>query len=345
MTLSKPMPPEETKQELSDVKDQEVDSSTTQTDVNQNKEADPSAAEKEGVKEEPQTTDEIVDAIKDKYKEDKASSPDGEVKLDNLNSPEGEAEVAKEEATEAKKTEEAVPYQRFKEVNEKATALEEPATRMRQVEAYCSARGLDGADFQAGLDIMAAIKNDPKKAREMLLPIMEQLSIQTGDGLPKDLRQGVEDGVITPEHAKELAQLRLRSQNLERQGKFSQEQQAARHHASLVQGLESWDVSKRKMDLTFKPKTNGEPDGLYEQFEAKLAYLLRTNQVNTVQDAVRLAEQAYESVTAYTKRLLPQAQPKKVLRSSGSSTTAKETIDTSKPGWAHRVKDQIAARY
>ena len=147
-----------------------------------------------------------------------------------------------------------------KEKNEDAIkALEPKAKTFDELTVYLRENNLARDDFQQGLTIMAAIRNDPAKAFELLRPVMERLELTVGERLPEDLKAKVEAGTIDADTAKELARTRGaaaiakgRAETLEqRQARETEERQRAADDGqlqSVVDTLNSWDVEWMKRD-------------------------------------------------------------------------------------------------
>jgi hypothetical protein len=76
----------------------------------------------------------------------------------------------------------------------------------RRLVGFVNQNGLETAEVNTGLGIMAAMKNDPEAALRLLEPYYIALLSQTGRGtLPADLQKAVDDGEITEPHARRLA--------------------------------------------------------------------------------------------------------------------------------------------
>ena len=348
-----------------DVKVSDADSSTAAENATADVKQETDSSKSQDVKE--QSLGDVVSSVLDKYKEKEETKPEETAKdssteekeeglvSDPNQTSEKKEEVKVEEAKDEpadqlppedeKKHEDAVPYSRFEEVNKRVKDLEEPATRMRAIETFCQQKGIAPDDFQAALDFMAALREDPKKARTLLQPIVEQLDVVTGAGLPADLSKEVEDGLITAERAKELAMLRLSKNGLEQGSKLDAEQRERSSQQALANALNTWDSSKRQVLPDFKPKSNGEPDGIYEVFQAKFMQAWQSTPVKSIEDAIALAEKAFKDTMGFVERFKPAPKVQKMIKSTGSSKTAEPVIDSSKPGWARKVAAQVTSRY
>lgn len=99
--------------------------------------------------------------------------------------------------------------QKAKEMNEAAIKdLEPKAKTYDQLSSFITESNLSKDDFQQGLAIMRAVRNDPHEAYKLLRPVMEQLETTLGERLPDDLKAKVEAGHIDEATARELARAR-----------------------------------------------------------------------------------------------------------------------------------------
>lgn len=314
---------------VTDVKETATDSSskaTTQTDAKPKSMADAvdqMLVEKHGIKPVSSTED----------------APDGKIQdLNPTKKDEEKVEVKEDDKIEEKSEEKVedkgpVPYERFSEVVNKHKELEtnfkevEPYVQAQKgLETYCAQHGITNDDFRSGMEIIALLKADPEAALAKLKPIYEGLQTLKGEVLPADLQQEVTDGVIPLERAKEIAQLRAQTKFGSERAKLTaqQQQQQAQQNliSSMQQGLNTWQQSKAS-DPDYKQKKDlNSPDGMYELVNDKWLNLMSLKQPKTAQEAVALAEQAYQAVKKSFAAMLPKPPPRKSLSSNGSSTTA-----------------------
>lgn len=100
-----------------------------------------------------------------------------------------------------------------KEKNEEAiNALTPKGETYDQLTTFLRDSSISGEDFTALLEIGAAVKNDPFKAYEMLLPVMQRLETMVGERLPQDLQNAVTQGQMTEEAAKQIAKARAKAE-------------------------------------------------------------------------------------------------------------------------------------
>jgi hypothetical protein len=126
-----------------------------------------------------------------------------------------------------------------KEKNEAAIRDLEPKAKAHDgLLGYFSENNLGQEDVSAGLQIMAAIRNDPRRAYDMLRPVMDRLEATVGAKLPADLQGKVDSGLLDPAIAAELAKARA-GEGLEKQRRAEAEARAARDR-------EAREVEERK---------------------------------------------------------------------------------------------------
>jgi hypothetical protein len=196
------------------------------------------------------------------------------------------------------------------------------------------------------LKLLILLTTDPKKAREQLTPIVEQLDVITGASLPADLQRKVDASVIDVETAQEIARLRLSKGQVEQQNRFTQEQAQRQTEQTLRETMTSWDQAKRIADTAFKPKLQvADPDGRYEIFQAKLALNWQLTPPASVKDVVALMEKSYSEVNGYEKRFEQTKPKRKVLPPHGGSRNAEESVDYEDPQWARKVARKVVSRY
>jgi hypothetical protein len=260
-------------------------------------------------------TNNTEEEAKDKKKEDSET-----VEGEDENAPEDEQEVAKD----------PIPYERFhekvQEVAEKTNEvarLTPLAKRGEIIQNYQQTNGINDNELVDALEFAKLLKTDPETFAKKMMPVLEGIGYLTGDKLPDDLakqaaviKENVESGALPKETAdvllnglKETAKLRAQlkyggeRQKLTEQQR--QQQAIVENNKALADALTGWATSVNKKDPSFKPKTNGEADGLFEMVDAKMTHLQQmrdaenklVHPVRTPADMVKLAQMAYDAVT------------------------------------------------
>ncbi len=361
-------------QSSGDVKQDQQTSSTADDDNSEQQ----SSTEDVNSEEKSESVEDIKSRINEKYRKDKneknekkegeASSPDPEKKksedLDKILTPEEqqakqkaekEAELVKSDADlkdlDPKKP---VPYERFKDViakkNDAVKQLETSKPlieRATQIQQFMQKSQLIDTDLNTALEVVALIKSNPQEGVKKLEELKQQLLLQTGDRLPDDLQNELNEGLITEQAAKREAKLRAQLEQGKQQEITQAEQKTVQLRNSLTSEVNNWTQQTQAKDPDFKPKAApADPDGKYEFVFSRFLQLWQTVPVKTIAEAVGLADRAYNEVNGFVTRVQPKPRqmkrPVSIQRSSRTNNNGEgsEGIDFSKPGWAHRVAQQ-----
>jgi hypothetical protein len=127
---------------------------------------------------------------------------------------------------------------------------------------------------------------------------------------------------LDPEIAKETAKLRMAQRHQQWNQQGVQQQQAQLQQQSLAGAVDQWDFALRKRDTAFHPKAAPNAvDGKYEFVTMKLAQLMRSSPPQTMEQAVKLADQAYTEVNSFYASVLPKPTVRKApLRSTNAAS-------------------------
>lgn len=188
------------------------------------------------------------------------------------------------------------------------------AAQAETLNTYCRTNGIAPKQLQEALEFVALINSNPAEAAKRLDPIMQQLQSFTGDRLPADLAAEVEEAKLTPERAKEIAQLRsAKTFDANRSAQTAQQQFVN----SAFQAAEAWETQKKTADPDYASKR--------ELVNDRLNRLLTDpkNEIKAVSDITALLERAYTEITKETRRFSPAPTRRKNLSSNGSSSSAK----------------------
>lgn len=127
---------------------------------------------------------------------------------------------------------------RANRINKDALAKMEPHAKVGEnLSQFINSYGFTQDEFAQGLVIMAATKNDPRKAYELLAPLVDGLRARVGLVLPDDLQRDVEAGTISQERAQELSRARA-SSALDRERAAATEARLQREAQERAQGDE-----------------------------------------------------------------------------------------------------------
>jgi hypothetical protein len=227
----------------------------------------------------------------------------------------------------------------FNEVKQKLTELERAlAAEAPQKKNWTSHQqflkqyGIQEQEVATMMNFLALMRVNPAQARDQLKPLWEQLAQYDSTAMPKELLDAVESGDIT----KAMAERLWKAECAQLSGRLSGELTAKQIEANKTQAhqdaLSSWDMSTRKTDPEFKPKTDeAAPDGLWEITAAKFSYLRAMTPPADAGADVRLLEKAYAEAKKFIKsqRPAPKVNGKvpNSSRSSGQRRPEPKSID------------------
>ena len=170
---------------------------------------------------------------------------------------------------------------------------------------------LDSQDVNTGFEIMAAMKNDPVKAWELIQPIYQQLRDVVGQGnLPADLAEKVRLGYTDEATARETARLRVENQHTNRRMTEQQQRDAENRQrdeqAAMIGQAKStageWEDAKRKTD----PDWHLKQTRIHEKVQLALLTGGADGFPKTKADVVKMLEGIYTDVTKEMKAFAPK---------------------------------------
>jgi hypothetical protein len=330
---------EELDTENEDQQNQE-ESSTSDTDQKTKDSSDPKSSEDDR-----STFDAIMDVIKPESEdEDEGSSEDDKSKKseDDKKSDDDEDEedvsdddfedFSPEERAKLKKAT-AERFDKLKglyrESKEKVTDLtaqleqaNERAGYYDQFVSYLDENRISQNEANQLFHIGALMKNDPAQALALITPYYNDLLHITGNILPPDLQQQVNQGYITKQHALELSRLRMSGQtqqaiNEERQTYQQQREQGRQQQnvANMQTAIADWERQWSSSDPDYAKKK----DRVLDRVELLLVRAQKQgNLPKTVDEAIKLANKAKVEVEADLRQQKPR---KKVSTVDGGSST------------------------
>jgi hypothetical protein len=245
----------------------------------------------------------------------------------------GEKKTAEGEEEDETEDKGPVPYERF---HEKIAQIEERDTRIKELEPmannyqsianFLMANKVTPEEFNQGMSILAAMKTDPGKAKELLQPFLSALNVFDGSQLPKDLQGEVDEGTLSPARAKEIAQLRAQRSFGEAKVQTSvqdlEKERISTFKNQSTEVLSTWISTKKGNDPDFQPKKNGDADGKYELWLLKMSE--KMGSVKQPSDIPKLCEAAYREVSNTISRWIPKPSSRKALSSTRSSGNDKK---------------------
>jgi hypothetical protein len=278
----------------------------------------------------------LLDVVKDVVDTNKLSDDDKDSL--NLEKTDGSATDAKAESQQnsdegkqldADAEDAKLPFHkhpRFQQVIQERTAykreietLKPEADEWRAVRTFMDTNSLTSQEVAKGFEIMAAMKNDPIRGRDMLQSYWQGLQEFAGNVLPQDLKQKVDEGEVTDEVASELARRRNEAEFLRTQQAMQlqkqQEQYAVQQQAVAQQAIRGsvvdWESNIKTRDADYSVKQ----PFLMDKVRAAMAVTPPRNP----QEAIALVDQAYREVNDSLRRVIPQRSAATAIRSETSS--------------------------
>lgn len=284
-------------------------------DANEN--AVPSTAEKADAKQPESMLDAITAAV-DRKSEKESSSDSEEAGKDAKPDPNEEAQEAEagKELSEEEK-DKKLPFHKHPRWQEMKRQRDD-ATRERdnyreayewkqRFDGYMAQATLTPAEFNTGLQIMEAMKKDPRSALKALLPYVESLQLATGEILPADLKQEVDGGYITAERAQELANARNRVSMADQQSREAKERADNAIVNNLSAEASRWELKWQESDPDYERKKNR----VGEKIEFALIRAQQAGNIPTTREGVvKLCDAAKKEVEDEIASWLPKPTPK-----------------------------------
>mgnify|MGYP003624256355 CR=1 FL=1 len=182
---------------------------------------------------------------------------------------------------------------RFKEVIAEKNEYKRGHEQYEKIQSSLKEMKLSAEETAQGLSIMGLMKSNPQAALEALQPIINNLQQVTGQIIPNDIQQKIEDGYMDEDVGKELARTRADVQiqkNANQQMLNEQEHMKTRSEInSLAQSVTNWEKNVRKTDPDF--------DFKQDEIDDRVSALVRERgRPNNSDDAVALAQEAYDTV-------------------------------------------------
>ncbi len=207
------------------------------------------------------------------------------------------------------------------------------AQEYQKIQSFMDENGLTTQQVAQAIQTVALMKKDPASARQALAQELDVLDRQLGEKLPDDLQRDVEEGYVTEERAKELARLRNQQtrtqQQVQEERRRAQQQQERFQRQQGQQALQQQQQAVRSWEQNIKSR---DPD--FERIQPlvykELRLLTREGMdrgrpPRTPDEAVQLAERAYNNVKEQVRKI----QPRPATRSGPSSKASGGTAGSS----------------
>lgn len=193
--------------------------------------------------------------------------------------------------------------------------------------------GLTQGEFSNALEFARLVRAEPARAYEMIQPVLQHLQAHVGEILPDDLRDAVEKGTVSEEHAKELAFARREKVRLEGTitARTEADTQAEERRAATeainatTSAIASWEASWKASDPDYAKKKDQvwERMATLAQSEAARQRLPHARQLPG-EVWIKLAAQARKDVDERIAGLLPRRQHKEPIVDGGSNANSRK---------------------
>ena len=200
----------------------------------------------------------------------------------------------------------------------RAPELEAKARGFDELQGMMASARLETEEVNTGFNIMAAMKNDPAKAWELLQPYVVQLQKLVGKGdLPPDLAEEVQESRISADRAAELAEHRAAANLAKDREAQARADETNKARASLAKAstdaVDAWEASWKTSDPDYSRKQSRVKSELR-------ALIAERGPPASAEQAVEFATEARKTVDAWLKSILPAAKPNAVLPSGAPAT-------------------------
>ncbi len=216
------------------------------------------------------------------------------------------------------------------ELNAKVQEVEQykpAAETLANIQGFCEKANLGRDDVNNMFAIAEAVRNDPERGLQMLIPVVNQLMEVVGAVLPADLQEKVEAGEISPQYAQELSRLRSRDVRTKGMQEYTAEQQRFTEHKNSVRQMaeatgkavsdleRQWQAS----DPDYRVKSTMVSDRIELELRKRQE---KGNPPKNAEEAVALAKEVKASVDAYFKQFFPKKSPVNTVLGVGTSTAS-----------------------
>lgn len=284
-----------------------------------------------------------VEAALDKGKEDAGSSPDESGKDAQAEGAETEGKKPEDKGEEAGEDDKLLPFHdhpRFRELiaerNELKTKLEtasEAEEAIVRVENVLKERNLSVDEFNRTLVLAGLVKNDPVEALKAIEPLYNKLREVTGNVLPADIKQQIEQGYMTEGVGLELAKARAQTQAAQfreqTQSQRSTQEREQTQQQQLVDGVSraatDWENQWKASDPDYSVKA----PRVLERVELKV---LKGEFPADPEQAREMCETIKKEVEAELRAFLPKkgtvkANPTTGAKGTGSTAQEHKTME------------------
>jgi hypothetical protein len=191
-------------------------------------------------------------------------------------------------------------------------ALRPKAEAMDQLVRYVEEANLQTDEVNKGFEIMRLMKSNPFEALQQLRPYINTLLQITGEQLPAQLQNEVNQGLISEQHARTLVQQATRTQLAndaatrasDEAKRIQTEHSQTTHVNEVATAVSEWENKWAASDPDYKAKQSL----VQEKIELGLMRLRNSGQPITRQAVLKLANESKTAVEAQLKSFTPRKQ-------------------------------------
>lgn len=208
---------------------------------------------------------------------------------------------------------------RFKQLREQRDTFKEGHEAYSNIRSFMDQSGLNDQEVAELYQLGALIKTDPQASIAHIDKLSENLKMHFGMTLPEDLQSQVDEGLVYPETASELAQSRSQVSRLEQQNSQLAEQRQAEVQTQsreiLSNAVVDWEASVTKSDPDYAMKQSFVEDQVN-------VLVSQNGRPQTAQEAVKMADEALATVNERLKVMRPAKSSTRPNTSGHVSTNA-----------------------
>jgi hypothetical protein len=206
-----------------------------------------------------------LDAVKAALDEDAAVKKQSEQQPEPTERVGGEESKDSSDDADGMKGFSSKARENFAKLSAERDAYRDKASRLDALSNYAKQNSLSAEDVDQGFEVMALIKSNPLEALKRLEPVVQQLKSIVGEVLPNDIQSMVDNGSMSEDAARQLAQTRYQAnhavverQRLEQSIQMRQQYEAQQVREATVQqtgsALTSWENSWKASDPDYSVK-------------------------------------------------------------------------------------------
>ena len=183
-------------------------------------------------------------------------------------------------------------------------ALRPNAEIGEQLQGYASANNLSSNDVVMALDLAAMVsRGDWQGFYRVISPLVREAQERVGVVLPTDIQQRVDQGHMTAQAARDLADERFQRAQYEQRTHVMQERAQSQYlHQVKDEVQRSVSAFEQRLAST-DPDYKAKAESVRRVAQARL--FERGGQINSVQEALAITKEAYDEVNAQFKRYRP----------------------------------------